>query len=1538
MADRFADSVLRSSNRDSAVLSPSGICVASELTSDPALGSENATPMASRRMAPPRTPAAESLSGSDASSEDSDDSGAESRAETTLGTPMSEGAGEHSAHSDDCVFYPTVAWKINFRWGSSLSPRTFQVIRSMDRLSTQLARRKEAIEQRKLGRPVAASRRGFEVGGDRCLSLVWAAEGVNEKSIALGAPGVHIVRGHVTQAVLRALKGRHASRIPMDCCVSVVADSRTVDMVFNSSQEATQWYHGLQRAIRTARGDSDVPAPVDAFASPSALERPKTPSTTFHARNRRARELARLQSTVSKAQRAAQLEELRTLLSQGVDPLAPTGKGKRGDSLLTAACRRGNTPLVEATVTWLLSGGASAPLDRPRVDLSSTQAKVACRQAVRAAVKHGRNGCLKLLMRLASHMGVRDVVLSAHDEDERGRSLLLLAAARQHNDVVRTLGGLGAIAASDRDADGSSALHLCCGVNDAPCLSVIHAAFASDPASSKTSGAGGAGEAMDAAGRPGSASWEAALGAVDEACASLVEAVLERVSSDGDREELVNSVDTAGRCPLHLASSSGLQQTCEVLVTHGADCGVLDHLGRSPQDCAARGGFSALAKFLRELSGPPSSVKRPRAREEPGDMGSAVLGEDGWWRLDGWIWTDDGWQPDEAEPAPSATGAAPKSPQWVSTGSSPAPVMVGEWQIQWTTLEDGMQYPWYVHLPTGQSQWEVPNPEIARIMNQPWSNSVPSSPLPTKPSLATPPAAPSSVARPSTPPSPCTPPPLEPEGVAPPPPPPSAKPPPPTSRAMVPPPVLPSPSRGRPVVVQHGAADAASLPAASATRHAFDSTMTSIASMSVAAPVVPSTPAAPVAPVAPAAPAAPAALDESLLKFAKMLKMGVPAGAVRAKMSQEGLSGEALENAFAAISASLSAPSAPSAPVVPAAPVVPSTPAAPAALDESLLKFAKMLKMGVPAGAVRAKMSQEGMSGEALENAFNAVTAEWCEQVPEPSLARNTAKPKPPSKSVPTIASLADDPKLGRFVKMSRVGIPPAAVAAKMATEGLTEVEQMPLLLALGLRTATEDRTSSSTTSEAHGPRFRQLHWEPVASENSELVSKSVFGQVAGDQGPSGASLEADDLETLASLFAISAPSAQGKAVTTKSSSPAKAQATSVRLLDFKRSNNVSIGLAQFKKLREEPLATNPHVIGFPYQRALIRSILRADRDAVPLERLETVVEMLPSPQEVTLLAKAPNPPSSFEEAEAFLWRCGLVQRMTNKVRGLVALWQASTVADEVQKEASTLIEACDVVTTSDALKKLVAVVLAVGNAMNRGTAKGGAVAFRLESFLRLGATKAADGKTTLLDYVVQTLMKQDPALPDQAVSHLKAASAARRIPLSELHSRCNTFSLALTACEREASTEMASVEREMAASPESSEAPVEEESPVPSGDGGMAAMLAEIRNRGKKSKPAVAPRRSPVEEAEAPSFQDRKAFVDAIKSQLPTALAHLERMRASLKRANDAAGELAVFFAEDPSATNPSKVLETLTRFATMLQSSLQAVKRRNRASAKSA
>ena len=78
---------------------------------------------------------------------------------------------------------------------------------------------------------------------------------------------------------------------------------------------------------------------------------------------------------------------------------------------------------------------------------------------------------------------------------------------------------------------------------------------------------------------------------------------------------------------------------------------------------------------------------------------------------------------------------------------------------------------------------------------------------------------------------------------------------------------------------------------------------------------------------------------------------------------------------------------------------------------------------------------------------------------------------------------------------------------------------------------------------------------------------------------------------------------------------------------------------------------------------------------------------------------------------------------------------------EEVREGFKTLQVVCNQVLNSEKLLQVLQMVLNIGNLMNEGTLNGGVDAFKFESLSKLSQTKSANGKMTVLDYIVETFI-----------------------------------------------------------------------------------------------------------------------------------------------------------------------------------------------------
>ncbi|CAL0332862.1 unnamed protein product [Lupinus luteus] len=93
------------------------------------------------------------------------------------------------------------------------------------------------------------------------------------------------------------------------------------------------------------------------------------------------------------------------------------------------------------------------------------------------------------------------------------------------------------------------------------------------------------------------------------------------------------------------------------------------------------------------------------------------------------------------------------------------------------------------------------------------------------------------------------------------------------------------------------------------------------------------------------------------------------------------------------------------------------------------------------------------------------------------------------------------------------------------------------------------------------------------------------------------------------------------------------------------------------------------------------------------------------------------------------------------------ALLYMGTLQEELKAtmESFAVLEiACKELRSRRLFLKLLEAVLKTGNRMNDGTFRGGAQAFKLDTLLKLSDVKGVDGKTTLLHFVVQEIMRTE--------------------------------------------------------------------------------------------------------------------------------------------------------------------------------------------------
>ncbi|CAM0871670.1 unnamed protein product [Alopecurus aequalis] len=250
-------------------------------------------------------------------------------------------------------------------------------------------------------------------------------------------------------------------------------------------------------------------------------------------------------------------------------------------------------------------------------------------------------------------------------------------------------------------------------------------------------------------------------------------------------------------------------------------------------------------------------------------------------------------------------------------------------------------------------------------------------------------------------------------------------------------------------------------------------------------------------------------------------------------------------------------------------------------------------------------------------------------------------------------------------------------------------------------------------------PKLKPLHWDKVRATSDRAM---VWDQLKS----SSFQLDEDMIEAL--FMNNSMPAAPPRDAGRKASAPPFRQEE--RVLDPKKAQNIAILLRALNVTREE----------------VSDALLDGNAECLGSELLETLVKMAPTKEEEVKLRDYSGDLAKLGTAERFLKTVLDIPFAFKRVDAMLYRANFETEINYLRKSFETLEAACEDLRGSRLFLKLLEAVLRTGNRMNVGTNRGEAKAFKLDTLLKLADVKGADGKTTLLHFVVQEMIRSEEA------------------------------------------------------------------------------------------------------------------------------------------------------------------------------------------------
>ena len=430
--------------------------------------------------------------------------------------------------------------------------------------------------------------------------------------------------------------------------------------------------------------------------------------------------------------------------------------------------------------------------------------------------------------------------------------------------------------------------------------------------------------------------------------------------------------------------------------------------------------------------------------------------------------------------------------------------------------------------------------------------------------------------------------------------------------------------------------------------------------------------------------------------------------------------------------------------------------------DPKYSKYFKMLKMGLPKGSVQNAMERDGEDPSIMD------------LDPEKSVASQLNK----EEEIDTGPPLKEDPKYVKFFKMLKMGLPIGAVQNAMQREGhdpsvmdLDHDKSVEYQKAMASKKSKLKKLVSKKKSPKKPKvRRKKIFWSPI--EETKTSDNSLWSMIKGSYDFESLNIDHDEFE---SLFTDTSNPADKKKVASEKPKESK-QKKSVQVIDAKRGMNGGIILARIK--------TEFSV--------LADMVNEMDCGKLDDTQLKALREFLPTKDEKFAIdgyIKGASKSEKTKEAainvfcvcEKYMLAMMKVDMADEKFEAMLFKYQFDNKLKELMQGVTTLINSCEEVQKSVRLRKLMAMILMLGNRINTGGEGNMAHGFTLDALLKLDEAKAFDKKTSVLQYLVKLVKANEPDLLNVHEEMPSIGPAENVIvdglvsELNELHSQLNS-------------------------------------------------------------------------------------------------------------------------------------------------------------------
>lgn len=343
-------------------------------------------------------------------------------------------------------------------------------------------------------------------------------------------------------------------------------------------------------------------------------------------------------------------------------------------------------------------------------------------------------------------------------------------------------------------------------------------------------------------------------------------------------------------------------------------------------------------------------------------------------------------------------------------------------------------------------------------------------------------------------------------------------------------------------------------------------------------------------------------------------------------------------------------------------------------------------------------------------------------ETPPPPLLQNPSPPHPPPLKTPSLPIPPPPPPSAFPRKMVNKAPPPPPVFAKRNPppfhSGSFRSSMKP---PTAPKVRADDQSEEGSNPNHQVPKkMKPFHWDKV---NTDADHSVVWNEIVDG------SLRFDDelIETLFGYNATKRNYSEAKHLSPKFGSSNSTPSAQISILDPRKSQNTAIVLKSLATSRKEILDSLSEGRG-----------LNGDV-------LEKLAKISPTEEEASKILQFTGNPTKLPDAESFLFH--ILKAIPTAFTRINAMLFRSNYDPEIlhlKESLQTLELGCKELRAPGIFLKLLEAILKAGNRMNAGTARGNAKGFNLSALRKLSYVKSIDGKTSLLYFVVEQVVRAE--------------------------------------------------------------------------------------------------------------------------------------------------------------------------------------------------